>query len=133
MFIARWAIGIARVIHTGTEVWIVEILILMVKPKVMRNFLAHDKPPPGRSVVSGSVKIRIIHLGNGLSDMYTTSNPYLRDTKPAVVAVSGITGLDSPAGRTTILWPRSASDFRQIQNVRLTPVSDRLVEIRIPG
>src|SRR5262245_48525431 len=77
MLIAGRPVGIAGVVHTGTQVWIVEVLVLVIEAKIMSNLLTHHQATPGGSVVLSLVEIRIIHFGDSLGDMRTARGPNL--------------------------------------------------------
>jgi hypothetical protein len=86
----------------------------------------HDKPAAKQECCRlGSVKISVIYFGGSLRDMNATSNPDLRDTKPAVVAISSITDFASARW-----WDDSSlAELRPLpslesKTVDLTPVGD---------
>src|SRR5262245_47092787 len=90
--IAAAAVGITRVVHTGAEIPVVEILVLMIEAEGVADFLTDNELPPGRSVVRGRGKVRVVHPDRALRDV-AAAHPNLGDAEPSVVAVSTVADL----------------------------------------
>ncbi len=52
--------GIVRVIHTRSQIGIVEILVLMIQSQRMANLLARHQVPPCGRVVGRSVEVSVV-------------------------------------------------------------------------
>ncbi len=93
----------------------------MIQTKSVTNFLARNQIPPGRRVVSGSIKVCVVQFHRALGDVFA-GNPHLRNTKPAVVAVSVVTDFNASAGGTAVPFTSSAGHYDSIEHSRLAPI-----------
>ena len=75
-------VGIVRVIHARAEVRVVERLVLVAEPEIVRDFLARYEAAPRRGIVSGRVEVRVVQLGYAFDDM-TAARPDLQRS-PAI-------------------------------------------------
>src|SRR5829696_43225 len=96
---------VTRVVHARPEVSIVEVLVLVVQPQGVADFLAHHQVPPGGGVVLRGVEVRIVDLGGALRDVLT-AYPDLGESQPAVVAVLPVADLHAPTLRMAALDAR---------------------------
>ena len=90
--VKKRAVRVVRVIHTGAEIRVCEILVLMIEPERMPDLLTHDKVlPSGRAVLRQS-EIGIVQFHNGLRDVAVLASihPYLCDAEPAVLTIRAI-------------------------------------------
>src|SRR6266540_739637 len=99
MLVRAWVI---RVIHARSKIRVVKVLILVIKPKRMADLLARNEISPRRRIVGERVEICVVELDRALSNVIPASNPDLRDSQPAVIAIRGIANLDSSARRSAI-------------------------------
>src|SRR6266568_7522546 len=49
--IGRWSVGIAGVIHTSSQILVVEVGVLMIQTESMSDLLAGHQSPPGWGVI----------------------------------------------------------------------------------
>ena len=75
----------------------------------------------------------IIILDGVLSNMCAASNPYLRYTQPACIAIAGIADFDTSSGWTAILWSCTSGDNRCVHYSGLTLVIGCGYKHCIPG
>src|SRR5688500_12192619 len=84
---------IVCVIHTGSEIRVIEIFVLMIESESVSDFLAHHEISPGHCIVSRSIKIRIIELNVRRSDVIA-ANRNSGNSEPAVKTVSVVADFD---------------------------------------
>src|SRR5678816_4639779 len=78
---------IARVVHAGVEIRVVEVFVLMIKAEGMANFLAGHEVAPRRRVIRCALKVTVVELRRALGDVDGVSDPDLGDAEPTVEAV----------------------------------------------
>lgn len=90
---------VIRIIHTASEVRVVEVRVLVIEAEGVPDLLAHHEIPPRRGVVRRGVEVRVVHLDYPLGDMAATE-PDLRQPEPAIGTVLAVADLHAPAGRS---------------------------------
>src|SRR5437867_2152813 len=104
-------IGIAGVIHTGPQIRIVEIRVLMVEAKSMSDLLAGYQSPPGWSVIlRPGAEVCVIEFHCTLDDVVTCRQPDLGYAKPPGVAIGSAANFVAAARRATVTGLRAASN-----------------------
>ena len=104
-------IGIAGVIHTGPQIRIVEIRVLMVEAEGMSDLLAGHQCTPGwRVILRPGAEVCVIEFHCALGNVVTCGQPDLGDAKPPGIAIGGATDFVAAARRATIATLRPASD-----------------------
>src|SRR5581483_2188630 len=76
--------------------------------------------------------VGVVELHHALRDV-ASAYPDLCQAKPAVIAVSGVTYLHAPAGRTAVPRLRLPRYHRGFQHCRLVPIGGRASQVRIPS
>ena len=99
--LVRWrAQRVIGVVHAGAEVGVRLVLVLMVKTEGVADLLAHHHAAPLGFIVCGKGVIAVVQLHDSLRNV-AASEPYLRQAKPAPVAVFITANLNPAAGRIT--------------------------------
>src|SRR3990167_4681424 len=126
---AVWVIG---VIHTCTQVQIVKNFILMIKPKSVPHFLAHDKLFPSRSIIFSCIKICVIKLNGRFGNM-TAADPDGSNTQPAIIAIFTVAYFHATRHGLAILGVGHAGDEGVFQFGRHVPIQGRSGKVSTPN
>lgn len=126
MLVRAWVI---RVVHARPKVRVAKVLVLVIKPEGMPDLLADYYLAPGWSVVRTRVEVAVVQLDGACGDVIST-DPDLRQPKPAVEAVPTVTDLHRPRSRPPAV--ASSRTGRCIEDGGLAPVLRSGVEVRCP-
>ena len=118
MLVCAWIIG---VIHTGTEIRIVEILILVVQSQRVANLLTRNQIPPGCRVVRGCIEVAVVHFHTTLRNV-RTGDPHLCNPEPTIEAVSVVAHFNSAARGTAVLPGAATRNDDGVENRGLAPI-----------
>src|SRR6266508_2098697 len=86
------ALRVARVVHAGVDVPVVEVLVLVVEAEGVADLLAHHVLLLGRPH-----GVRVVHFCDALRDVAIRPDPDLRNAQPAVEAVGRVAHSDLAA------------------------------------
>ena len=120
--IARRTVWIARVIHTGPQVAIVEVFVLVIETECVSHFLADDRLTPTWRVVLSLAEVRVIDLHGALRDVAAAGDPDLRDAEPTSAPIGGVANLDASRGRGARRPVRASGHNSGVQYVGVAPV-----------
>ena len=92
----------------------------MVQSQRMTNFLARNEIPPRSGVVGRGVEVRVVQFHRTLGDVFAR-DPNLRNSQPAVIAISAVAYFNATAGWTAV--PVSgAGHYDSVKYSRLAPI-----------
>lgn len=112
VLVCRWIIG---VIHTRTQVSIVEILVLVVQPQRVTYLLTRNQVSPRGRVVSRCVEVGIVQFHRALRNVFA-ADPNLSYPQPTVIAIRVVTYLYSAARWTTVPPCASSRHYGGVKN-----------------
>ena len=112
MLVRGWII---RIIHTGAEIGIVEVFILMIQPEGVPDFLTHHEIAPRWCIVCRRIEVRVVELGHSFGNV-TAADPYLSEAEPAVVAVFVAAHFYSSGDGFAVLGIGTAGDDGRVQD-----------------
>src|SRR5882724_9628934 len=113
VFVVRRPVWIARVVHAGAQILVIEICVLVIEAEGVADLLTTHEVSPSRRVVSRGIEIRVVQLHRALRDVSAATDPYLCHAKPSRIAIVRVTDLHAPAGRPAISrFGRARDDSR---------------------
>src|SRR5438445_9824810 len=109
--IGRWSVGIAGVIHTSSQIRVVEVGVLVIQTESMSDLLAGHQSPAGWGVIlRPGAEVRVIEFHCTLDDVATCRQPDLGYAKPPGVAIGSAANFVAAARRATVTGLRTASN-----------------------
>src|SRR6266568_3631105 len=103
----------------------------MVQTEGMTDLLTHHVEFLIRIVIGGSIEVGVIHLGRALSDVRTSGDVNRGEAKPAIIAIRTVAYLNSSSHHFAVS-ACCTSDGCEVHHGRITPISDRSIELSLP-
>jgi len=134
MLVTGWARRVGRVVHATSQVRVVGVLVLVIEAEGVADLLAHHQTPVRGGVVLRLIKVRVVDLYVGPTDVVAGGDRYGGDTQPARVAVANVADLDVTGGGVAAdPAAERAGHHRRVEHDRGGPVRRRLGEVGSPG